>query len=57
MQVLRAFEMEEVKIATKQSMFVAMCKDELLAIETLTLEVVCIKKHYRANEMALWRLT
>ena len=53
MQVLRAFEMEEVKVTTKELKVIAICKDALLAIETSTAEVVCIKKHCRAHEMAL----
>jgi len=53
MQVLRAFEIEEVKVATKESKAIALCKDALLAIKTLNAEFVCIKKHCRTHEMTL----
>jgi len=45
--------MKEAKVAAKESKSITRCKDALLAIETSTLEVVCIKKHCRALEMAL----
>jgi len=53
MQVLRAFEKEEAKVTRKVSKFIAICKDALLATETLTSKVECIKKHCRAHEIAL----
>jgi len=43
----------EAKVATKESKIITICKDTLLVIETLTAEVVCIKKHCRAHEVAL----
>jgi len=45
--------MEEAKVIRKKLKFIAICKDALLMIETSILEVVCIKKHYRAHEMSL----
>ena len=45
--------MEEAKVAAKELNAIAICKDALLAIETSTAEVVCIKKHGRAHAMAL----
>jgi len=45
--------MEEAKVAVKESNAIAICKEALLAIETLTAKVVCIKKHGRAHAMAL----
>ena len=53
MQVLRAFEMKEVKFAAKELDAIAICNDALLAIETSIAEVVCIKKHGRAHAMTL----
>ena len=53
MQVLRAFNMVEAKVVTKESKAIAICKYALLAIEISTAEVVCIKKHDRAQAMAL----
>jgi len=53
MQVLWAFEMKEAKVVTKESKSITICKDVLLVIETSTSEVVCMKKHYRALEMAV----
>ena len=53
MKVLQVFEMEETKVAAKESNVIAIYKDALLAIETLIAKVVCIKKHGRAHAMAL----
>jgi len=40
MQVLLAFKMEEAKLTTKESKSIVILKDALLAIKTLTSEVV-----------------
>jgi len=53
MQVLRAFEIEEAKVVAKESKAITISKDPLLAIETSTAELLCIKKHGRVHEMAL----
>ena len=43
MQVLWAFKMKKVKVPTKELESIAILKDALLAIKTLTLEVLYIK--------------
>jgi len=45
--------MEETKVPTKESESIATLKDTLLAVQTSTVEVVCIKKYCKAHEMAL----
>ena len=53
MQLLWVFEMEEANVTTKESKSIANDKDATLAIETSTSEVIHIKKHCKAHEMAL----
>jgi len=45
--------MKEAKVPTKESESIAILKDALRAVKTSTVEVVCIKKHCSAHEMAL----
>jgi len=45
--------MEDAKVLTNESESIAILKDAALAVKTLTAEVICIKKYYRAHEMTL----